>query len=129
MRGEKWKYTRKNTPGGLRSGPGTVNLLNGLAEAYRDWVPVLAVTGDVKSKTQGLNVKQGINQQQLLAAVTGYSAVVRDPGKALPVLQEAMRIAAEQQTTAHVAIPEDIFKMPAAGTLQPLLPAPVTAAF
>jgi pyruvate dehydrogenase (quinone)/pyruvate oxidase len=105
------------------SGPGTVNLLNGLAEAYRDRVPVLAITGDVKSAALGLNVKQGINQQQLLAAVTGYSAVVRDPGKALPLLQEAMRVAAEQQTAAHVAIPKDIFKMPAAGTLQPLPPA------
>lgn len=111
-------------------GPGTVNLLNGLAEAYRDRVPVLAVTGDVKSGQLGLNVKQGINQQQLMAAVTGYSAVIREPSKALTVLREAVRVAVEHRTAVHVSIPEDVFKMPATGApgslpsaLQPGLPA------
>ncbi|MEG3069984.1 MAG: thiamine pyrophosphate-binding protein [Candidatus Syntrophopropionicum ammoniitolerans] len=32
------------------SGPGTVNLLNGLADAYLDGSPVLAITGQVETK-------------------------------------------------------------------------------
>lgn len=104
------------------SGPGAVNLLNGLAEAYRDRVPVLAITGDVKSPMLGLNVKQGINQQQLLAAVSGYSAGIRDPAGVLPILQEAMQTAVELQTVAHVSVPKDVFKMPSAGSLMPLAP-------
>ncbi len=104
-------------------GPGTVNLLNGLAEAYRDRVPLLAITGDVNSQTLGLNVKQGINQQQLLAAVAAYSAMIRDPAEALAVLLEAMRVAVELQTAVHVTIPKDIFSQPASGTLLPMPPA------
>lgn len=104
------------------SGPGVVNLLNGLAEAYRDRVPVLAITGDVKSTALGLNVKQGIDQQQLLAAVSGCSKAVRTPSEVLPMLQETMQTAIEQQTAAHVSIPHDLFKMPAAGSVLALLP-------
>ena len=107
------------------SGPGVVNLLNGLAEAYRDRVPLLAITGDVQSQTLGLNVKQGINQQLLMAAVTGYSAMIREPSETLPILQEAARVAVEMQTVAHISVPEDIFKKPAAGAQ--LLPLPTAA--
>lgn len=93
-------------------GPGTVHLLNGLADAYTDHVPVLAITGQVSRKDIGTNAKQYLNQQILMSALSGYSDMIADPNATLSVLDKAYRTAITKKTVAHITVPMDIFPAP-----------------
>ena len=59
-------------------GPGLANLLNGLADAYLDKAPVLAITGQVDTKHIGTNYKQYIDEQVLIQPVAKYSTLLID---------------------------------------------------
>ena len=64
------------------NGPGMVNLLNGLADAYSDQVPVLAITGQVPSKKLGFPVKQQLDQQVMIQPLALWSALLVQADKA-----------------------------------------------
>jgi pyruvate oxidase len=91
------------------SGPGTANLINGLADAYFDKAPVLAITGQVASQKIGTGAKQDINQQKLLQAVTFSSELVSSSEALLPIVARALEMAIHQKTVTHVSIPMDLF--------------------
>lgn len=90
------------------SGPGTANLVNGLADAYFDGAPVLAITGQIASDKIGTGAKQDVNQQELLQAVTTSSQLAVNPTSVLSVVARAVETAISKKTVAHVAIPQDI---------------------
>lgn len=92
------------------SGPGAANLVNGLADAYFDQAPVLAITGQVASNQIGTGAKQDINQQQLFQAVTSFSQLVTSGETAVHVVARAIEKAMCESTVAHVSIPRDIFQ-------------------
>jgi len=91
------------------SGPGSANLINGLADAYFDKAPVLAITGQVETKKIGTNAKQYINQQVLMQAVTKSSELVTSADSLLPVAAKALAKAVSDHTITHVSIPVDLF--------------------
>jgi pyruvate dehydrogenase (quinone)/pyruvate oxidase len=91
------------------SGPGTANLINGLADAYFDKAPVLAITGQVASPKIGTGAKQEINQQKLLQEVTYSSQQATSSDAVLPVVARALEMAIVNKTVAHVSIPMDLF--------------------
>ena len=68
------------------SGPGAVNLVNGLADAKSDWAPVLAITGQVDSFNLSTDFKQYLDQHLLMAAVTDFSGLVAAPDSCYDVL-------------------------------------------
>lgn len=92
------------------SGPGTANLINGLADAKNDRASVLAITGQVDSFNLGTDYKQAIDQNQLLAAVSDYSGLVCVPESCNDIVMTAMRIALHRGTVAHVAFTKDIWQ-------------------
>ncbi len=94
------------------SGPGCANLVNGLADAYFDRAPVLAITGQVATKKLGTNAKQYFNQQQLVGTFAGMSEPVVHPEAAGPLLALALEKAGNEKTVVHLSIPEDVFLMP-----------------
>lgn len=94
------------------SGPGTVNLLNALAEAYYDRVPILVITGQVETKKIGTNAKQFFHQQPLVKSFSSVSETVVNPQSLYPVLLLAMETAVAEKTVVHLSIPEDIFLQP-----------------
>lgn len=94
------------------SGPGTVNLLNGLAEAYYDRIPILALTGQVETKKIGTNAKQFFYQQNLIKNFSPYSQMILSPESVIPILLTAIEIAIAQKTVVHISIPVDIFSKP-----------------
>lgn len=94
-------------------GPGAVNLLNGLADAYRDSIPMLIITGQVETARLDTNAKQYINQQQLFAPVTSLTTLLTRPESALGVFKMAMEKAIGDSTPCHISIPKDIFLSPA----------------
>lgn len=93
-------------------GPGTLHLLNGLADAFSDRVPVLAITGQVALKDIGTNVKQYIDQQSLLRPLASYTTLLCDQASTIKILEKACRCAVAGRTVAHVSIPMDVLAMP-----------------
>ncbi|MDD4170219.1 MAG: thiamine pyrophosphate-binding protein [Desulfotomaculaceae bacterium] len=105
-------------------GPGATNLLNGVADAYRDNIPMLVITGQVESAKIATNAKQYINQQQLFAPVTSFTTLLTRPESALGVLQIAVEKALGDSTPCHISVPKDILMSPAHNTVVPSLGQP-----
>lgn len=93
-------------------GPGFIHLLNGLADAFTDRVPVLVISGQVGLKALGTNAKQYLNQQNIMSEISGYSDMIADPLATLKVMDKAYRTALTKKTVAHITVPMDLFSMP-----------------
>lgn len=108
-------------------GPGITVLLNGLADAWRDKAPVLAITGQVERSELGTGAVQDIDQQKLISPIASYSALVSDNHSFPKLLNIAMKKALGQGGVAHLSVPKDIWLLPVTGGFYPLAPKkPVT---
>jgi len=103
-------------------GPGTLHLLNGLADAWADRVPVIAVTGQVARKDIGTNVLQYIDQQTLIRPLAAYTGLLCDPQGLVPAMEKALRAAISENSVAHISVPMDIFPMPCEAGIIPYGP-------
>ncbi len=104
------------------SGPGTANLINGLADAKSDRAPVLAITGQVDSFNLGTNYKQYIDQHLLMGEVTDYSGLVTVPDSCNDVLVKALREALNRGTVTHVGFTKDVWLYPTEEAVRPSEP-------
>lgn len=75
------------------SGPGATNLVTGLATAYMDSVPVVAITGNVAISNLGRDSFQEIDICSITMPVTKYNFIVKDVNELADVLRDAFRIA------------------------------------
>lgn len=94
------------------SGPGVAHLVNGLADAQTDSAAVLAITGQQESFYTGSRHRQVIDQQQLLAAVTEFTAELGHPSGIGFLLGRALRTATGKSKVAHISIPKDFWNEP-----------------
>ncbi len=94
-------------------GPGAINLLNGVADAYRDGVPMLIITGQVETSKLSTNTKQYFDQQQLFAPVTGLTTLLTRPESTAETLKIAFEKALGDNVPCHISVPKDIFSNPA----------------
>lgn len=92
------------------SGPGLVNMLNGIADAAADHVPMLVITGQVETKKVGTEAKQYVDQQQMIAPLAVYSASLLHPDATVKILQKAILAALSKRGVAHISVPKDIFR-------------------
>jgi acetolactate synthase I/II/III large subunit len=99
------------------SGPGGTNLLTGAANAMREHLPVLFLTGAVPVHTEGLNASQELDAEPLFRSVTKYSVTVKDAESLLDEVAKAVEIALSGVPgPVHVAMPIDV----QLGSLSPL---------
>lgn len=77
------------------SGPGATNIVTGIATAYLDSVPLVAITGQVQVKYLGRDSFQEIDIVGVTIPITKYNAIVRKPEELLPTLRRAFKIAKE----------------------------------
>ncbi len=108
-------------------GPGALHLINGLYNAKKERVPVLAITGQVPTAQQGTNYFQEVDLKKVFDDVCAYQAIVRTPEEAPRVIQRAIMIALAQNTVCRIELPADVAAMPAAGE-QHISPIPVSDA-
>jgi pyruvate oxidase len=101
------------------SGPGMVNMLNGIADAAADHVPMLVITGQVKTNKVGTEAKQYVEQQQMIAPLAVYSASLLHPESTVAVLHKAILEAFSKKGVAHVSVPKDIFKALCSNSVHP----------
>lgn len=77
------------------SGPGATNIVTGLATAYLDSVPLVAITGQVPVGNLGRDSFQEIDIVGVTVPITKYNALVRRSEDLLPTLRRAFAIAKE----------------------------------
>ncbi|WP_346355223.1 thiamine pyrophosphate-binding protein [Azotosporobacter soli] len=91
------------------SGPGATNLTTGLAAAYLDSVPLVAITGQVPVGLIGRDAFQEVDIIGITLSVTKYSVQVKRPEKLVETLRLAMQVAASGRPgPVLVDVPRDI---------------------
>ena len=75
------------------SGPGATNLVTGIATAYMDSVPIVAITCNVGISLLGKDSFQEIDIAGVTTPITKYSFIVKDVKDLAPTLRRAFEIA------------------------------------
>ncbi len=97
------------------TGPGTTNLITGLAEALTDGIPLIVLTAHVPLCCYGKGAfqdssEEGINTAEMLNHVTKYSTVVLSKHRVVDVLNKALITAhTGKGGPVHISVPENIF--------------------
>lgn len=91
------------------SGPGATNLVTGIATAYMDSIPVVAITCNVGVSLLGKDSFQEIDIAGITMPITKYSFIVKDVTKLADTIRKAFRIAKTGRPgPVLVDIPKDI---------------------
>ena len=77
----------------VTSGPGATNLITGIATAYADSIPLVAITGQVNSDMIGSDVFQEADITGAVESFVKYSYLVRDVADLPRIIKEAFYIA------------------------------------
>mgnify|MGYP000858020318 FL=1 len=75
------------------SGPGATNLITGIATAYMDSIPLIAITGQVNSELLGRDVFQEADITGACEPFTKHSYLVKDAADLPRIFKEAFHIA------------------------------------
>jgi len=117
------------------SGPGATNLVTGLATAYMDSVPIVAITGQVGTSFLGRDAFQGVDVTGITMPITKHNYLVQDVSELADILREAFMVAREGRPgPILIDIPRNVLTdecefQPAQAmqqTLLPLIPADIT---
>lgn len=113
------------------SGPGATNLVTGIATAYMDSVPMVAITGNVSCNLLGLDSFQEVDITGITMPVTKHNYIVKDVTKLADTIRSAFRIAnSGRKGPVLIDIPKDITAAVTEFEPQkPAAPAPLKATF
>lgn len=91
------------------SGPGATNLVTGLATAYMDSIPMVAITGNVATSLLGLDSFQEVDITGITMPVTKHNYIVKDITKLAGAIRDAFFIANDgRKGPVLIDIPKDI---------------------
>lgn len=77
----------------VTSGPGATNLITGIATAFMDSIPMVAITGQVPSHLLGRDIFQEVDITGAVAPFSKHSYLVKDANDIPTVVKEAFHIA------------------------------------
>ncbi|MGX8710839.1 biosynthetic-type acetolactate synthase large subunit [Caproiciproducens sp. R1] len=107
------------------SGPGATNLVTGIATAYMDSVPMVAITGNVSCDLLGLDSFQEVDITGITMPVTKHNYLVKNIEDLADTIRKAFLIAGTgRKGPVLVDIPKDVTAQKYEYTPQPPLPAP-----
>ena len=90
------------------SGPGTTNLVTGIATAYADSVPMIALTGQVGTNFLGAEAFQEVDSYSLMMPVTKHNFRVLDPERLPHAINEGWKICQSGRPgPVHIDMPVD----------------------
>jgi len=103
-------------------GPGNLHLINGLWDASRSRVPVLAIAAHIPREEIGSGYFQETHPQDFYRELAVYSELVSIPEQVPHVLEIAMRTAITERGVAVVVIPGEVFlaEAPTSRTVRPV---------
>lgn len=104
------------------SGPGATNLMTGLADAYMDSVPMVAITGQVPTGLIGTDAFQEIDVLGMSLPITKQSFLVEHIDQLPDILDQAFQIAQEGRPgPVLIDLPKDIQQATLSEELRPQL--------
>ena len=77
----------------VTSGPGATNLITAIATAYMDSIPIVAITGQVRSDLLGRDVFQEVDITGAVSPFIKHSYLVKNAGDIPRIFKEAFHIA------------------------------------
>ncbi|MBQ5754856.1 MAG: biosynthetic-type acetolactate synthase large subunit [Oscillospiraceae bacterium] len=77
----------------VTSGPGATNLITGIATAYMDSIPMVAITGQVPSHLLGRDIFQEVDISGAVAPFSKHTYLIKDANEIPNVVKEAFHIA------------------------------------
>src|ERR1700740_51786 len=93
-------------------GPGNLHLINGLYDAHRSNVPVLAIAAHIPSSEIGIDYFQATHPESLFKECSHYVELVSRPDQLPQILERAIRTAIGRRGVAVVVIPGDVALQP-----------------
>ncbi|MGN2338975.1 biosynthetic-type acetolactate synthase large subunit [Clostridium cagae] len=91
------------------SGPGATNLVTGIATAYMDSIPMVAITGNVAKPLLGKDSFQEVDITVITMPITKHNYIVKNIEDLQEVIREAFYIAEEgRKGPVLIDIPKDI---------------------
>ena len=100
-------YARAVRDGGVAiatSGPGATNLITGIATAYMDSIPMVILTGQVRTNLMGRDVFQEVDITGATEPFTKHNYLVKDAQEIPRIMKEAFHIARTGRQGFHVLI-------------------------
>ena len=92
----------------VTSGPGATNLVTGLACAFMDSVPVVAITGQVSTAVMGRDAFQETDVLGMVGPITKHTLLPRTAAEIVPAIERALHIAVSGRPGPVVVdIPKD----------------------
>ena len=100
-------------------GPGNLHLINGLFDAHRTRVPVLAIAAQIPSSEIGSGYFQETHPQQLFKECSHFCEIVSSAEQLPRMLDSAIRAAVGQRGVAVLVIPGDVAMLKASAAASP----------
>nr|MBA3305628.1 acetolactate synthase large subunit [Thermoleophilaceae bacterium] len=92
-------------------GPGALNLVTAVADAYLDRAPLVALTGQGDLERMHKESHQYIDVIRVMRPITKWNARVNDPRIIPEVVRKAFKVAeAEKPGATHIELPEDVME-------------------
>ena len=91
------------------SGPGATNLVTGIATAYMDSIPIVAITGNVPTSLLGKDSFQEVDIAGVTMPIVKHNWIVKDVNELAEIVREAFIVAASGRPgPVLIDIPKDI---------------------
>ncbi len=107
-------YSRASADVGVctaTGGPGAMNLVMGIATAYKDSVPIIVITGDVSTDIKGRNEFQDIDICAVFRPITLESFDIKTPEEGILALKSAFEtIKYHKKGPIHLNFPKDVLE-------------------
>ena len=102
-------------------GPGATNLVTGVADAFLDRAPLVALTGQSGLERMHKESHQYIDVVRLMSPITKWNARVSGPGIIPEAVRKAFKVAeSEKPGATHLELPEDVMAATAPLSASPL---------
>ena len=93
-------------------GPGALNLMTAVADAYLDRSPLVALTGQGDLERMHKESHQYIDLLRVMRPITKWNARLSDPRIIPEVVRKAFKVAeSEKPGATHIELPEDVMAM------------------
>ena len=97
-------------------GPGATNMTTGIADAYLDFAPVVALTAQKATKDLHKESHQYINTVSMFRPITKWNTRIEVPDRIPEIVRKAFKISSmEKPGPVHIEFPENIASLPLDG--------------
>jgi len=102
-------------------GPGATNLVTGVADAFLDRAPLVAITAQANLSKIHRESHQYVDILQLFGRITKWNARVESPDVVPEIVRKAFKLAeAEKPGSTHIELPENVAEEEASPNQKPL---------